>query len=202
MTISAHRSLRSVSIVILAWGVLATHAANAAEPPADVASGTEPPASDDDVRRGVSAAGLVGNGFEDGVQLGVGARLGYNLDRVYIGGTFVYHFGESREASAFGVREDVSVNVYYFGAELGYDLSAGPLTLRPYAGFGNGTARGCIGDVCDTDSRAYIAPGAALLYPLTPAIFAGGDARFVIPLDDDGSDFDHLALFATVGGYF
>jgi hypothetical protein len=47
-----------------------------------------------------------------------------------------------------------------------------------------------------------VAPGAALLFPLSSTIFAGGDARFVIPLDDDDSDFDHLALFATIGGYF
>jgi hypothetical protein len=96
----------------------------------------------------------------------------------------------------------VSVNIYYFGGEIGYELPAGPLVLRPYLGAGLGTARGCINDICDTESRAYLAPAAALLYPLSDQVFAGGDARYLIPLDDDDSDFDHFALFATVGGYF
>lgn len=173
--------------------------AAAAEPPPDVPSDAESPAT---AASGLSAAGLVGNGFEDGVNFGVGARLGTALQRVYLGGTFVYHFGEERTATMLGHQADVSVNIYYFGGEVGYDLFAGPLIVRPYAGLGLGTARGCIEDTCDTESRAYLAPGAAALYPLSERVFAGGDARYVIPLDDDGSDFDHLALFATLGGYF
>lgn len=183
--------------------ILVTQLAASAEPPADDASSSPPAASDAAARtNGLSAAGLVGNGFEDGVNLGVGARLGYELERVYLGGTFVYHFGEERSASAFGFTRTVSVNVYYFGGELGYDLSAGPLVARPYVGLGIGTARGCIDSACDTESRAYVAPGAAVLYPVADRIFVGADARYVVPLDDDGSDFDHFALFATVGGYF
>jgi hypothetical protein len=64
-----------------------------------------------------------------------------------------------------------------------------------------GTARGCFGDICDTESRAYLAPGVAALFPVAERVFVGADARFVIPMDDDNSDFDHFALFATVGGY-
>ncbi|MCA9596757.1 MAG: hypothetical protein KC776_25755 [Myxococcales bacterium] len=146
---------------------------------------------------GWSAAALLGNGFEDGVKLGAGARAGVSLSRLYLGGTFVYHFGESRSAGALG-GSDVSVNIWYFGGEAGYDFAAGPVLLRPYGGFGVGTARGCVGSTCDTDSRMYVAPGVALIAPLSDSFFAGGDARFVVPLDDN-SDFDHFALFGFAG---
>lgn len=190
---------RFVIVNLCAAAVSAT--ALAQEPPPDAPSeaAAPPPAA---LGKGLSAAGLIGNGFEDGVNLGIGARLGYNLERIYLGGTFVYHFGESRDASVLGSSYDVSVNVYYFGGELGYDFAAGPVLIRPYAGFGSGTARACVEDTCDSESRAYIAPGGALLYPVHQTIFVGADARFVIPLDDDENDFDHLALFATLGGYF
>ncbi len=150
---------------------------------------------------GWSAAALAGNGFEDGVNMGVGARLGVTTSRLYLGGTFVYHFGETRTATLLGSSADVSVNIWYFGGEAGYDFSAGPVVLRPYGGFGIGTARGCIGNVCDNDSRAYIAPGLALIAPLSDSVFVGGDARFVVPLDDD-SDFDHFGLFGFAGAHF
>jgi hypothetical protein len=148
---------------------------------------------------GWSAAALAGNGFEDGVNMGAGARLGLTTSRLYLGGTFVYHFGESRSATLLGQSADVSVNIWYFGGEAGYDFFAGPVILRPYAGFGIGTARGCIGNVCDTDSRAYLAPGVALIAPLSDAFFVGGDARYVVPLDDNNSNFDHFGLFGFAG---
>ena len=143
-----------------------------------------------------SAALLLGNGFEDGVNLGIGARAGAHLDALYLGGTFVYHFGESRSSTFLGQRLEASVNVYYFGGEVGYELPAGPVVLRPYAGLGLGTARGCLGDSCDTESRVYVAPGLVLLYPVGP-VQIGADVRYVQPLDDDGTNFDHFGLFAT-----
>lgn len=174
--------------------------AQAKEPASD--TGQSPPRAEQHTlpTQGLSLAGLVGNGFEDGVNVGFGARVGYGFDRVYVGGTLVYHLGETRKANTLGGSEDVSVNVWYFGGELGYDLAAGPLIVRPYGGVGMGTARGCLGGTCDTESRAYLAPGVTALYPLSDRLFAGVDARFVVPLDDD-SDFDHFGLFATVGGY-
>lgn len=169
--------------------------------PATADSATTPPESAASSRTfdGLSAALLVGNGFEDGVNVGFGARLGTNLDRLYLGGTGVYHLGESRSASALGQNVDASLNIYYFGAEAGYDFSAGPILLRPYGGFGLGTARGCVNGSCDTESRAYIAPGVSVLAFVSDAFFVGGDARFVVPLDDDGSNFDHFGLFAFAG---
>ena len=178
----------------------AQEAAETAEP-ASADAATTPEASSATARQfdGWSAAVLAGNGFEDGVNVGFGGRLGMNLEQLYIGGTGMYHLGESRSSSFLGRSQDVSVNIYYFGGEAGYDFAAGPVILRPYGGFGLGTARGCINDTCDTESRAYIAPGLSVLASVSQSLFVGGDARFVVPLDDDGSDFDHFGLFAFAG---
>jgi hypothetical protein len=188
-----------IAIPLLAIA-LAPSLARAEDPPPDTSSTAPHEGHASLPTDGLSLAGLAGNGFEDGVNVGFGARLGYGFNRLYLGGTFVYHLGESRDANVLGQSEDVSVNIWYFGGEVGYDVAAGPLLVRPYAGLGMGTARGCFGSACDTESRAYIAPGVAALFPLSDRLFAGGDARFVVPLDDD-SDFDHFGLFATVGGY-
>ena len=84
---------------------------------------------------GLSAAVLAGDGFKDGLNLGFGARVGYNIDKIYVGGTFVYHLGKSED---FGTLSS-KANVYYFGAEGGYDLPAGPVVVRPYLGVGYAT---------------------------------------------------------------
>src|SRR5262245_34083963 len=82
---------------------------------------------------GASAGLLVGNGFKDGFNVGIGARGGFTLPmNVYVGGTFVYHLGKS-ESTPIG---DISFKTMYFGAEGGYDVSAGPLTVRPFLGLG------------------------------------------------------------------
>ncbi len=188
-----------LSVWVAAPAASAQEATDSTTPTAD--SATTPQASPADARYfdGWSAALLAGNGFEDGVNVGFGGRLGMNAERLYLGGTFVYHLGESRSATFLGQTQEASVNIYYFGGEAGYDFAAGPVVLRPYGGFGLGTARGCLNDTCDTESRAYIAPGLTVLASVGGSLFVGGDARFVVPLDDDGSNFDHFGLFAFAG---
>ncbi|HMR08623.1 MAG TPA: hypothetical protein PKA88_22735 [Polyangiaceae bacterium] len=199
---------RTQTILSLSFGIFSSvfaQLASAQEPveaPAPQSDAATPTAADATDARGFdgwSAALLAGNGFEDGVNVGFGGRLGMNAERLYLGGTFVYHLGESRSATFLGQTQEASVNIYYFGGEAGYDFAAGPVVLRPYGGFGLGTARGCLNDTCDTESRAYIAPGLAVLASVGGSLFVGGDARFVVPLDDDGSDFDHFGLFAFAG---
>lgn len=151
-----------------------------------------------------SVGALFGYGFKDGLNLGFGARGGYTLPaNVYIGGTFLYHLGKS-ESTPFG---DVSANIYYFGAEGGYDFSAGPVVIRPYLGLGMATVKVKIpgmdlgggvstGSMSASDSKFAAWPGATLLYPID-SFFVGADARFLVV-----SDYNAFSLYATGGLQF
>src|SRR5437868_5381389 len=71
---------------------------------------------------GASVGVLAGNGFKDGYNLGFGARGGVTLPlNVYVGGTLVYHLGKSESISGL----DVKQNLFYLGAEGGYELGLG-----------------------------------------------------------------------------
>ncbi len=148
-----------------------------------------------------SVAGLVGYGFKDGVNFGLGVRGGYTLPmNLYLGGTFVYHLGKSQSTSV----GDASTNLYYFGVEGGYDIAAGPVVIRPYLGLGPATAKATVPgfnlggvsfpETTVSDTRFALWPGASVLYPIGPA-FIGADARFLIV-----EDFNAFSMFAT-GGY-
>jgi hypothetical protein len=145
-----------------------------------------------------SVGALLGYGFEDGLKLGLGVRGGYTLPmNVYLGGTFVYHLGESESAGGI----EASANLYYLGFEGGYDIAAGPVVIRPYLGLGAATASvkldgGPFGNVSDSETRFGAWPGATLIYPIGSA-FVGGDARFLIVEDSNA-----FGLFATGGLQF
>jgi hypothetical protein len=145
-----------------------------------------------------SAALLVGNGFKDGYGVGIGARGGVTLPmNVYVGGTFLYHLGKTEG--------DVTANVWFLGAEGGYDIGVGPLTLRPYLGLGYAHLAVSGGDVCaagtclslsDSDGKVALWPGATALFGLG-SFFVGADLRYTVLLDvDDGNAF---GAFATAG---
>jgi hypothetical protein len=152
-----------------------------------------------------SAAFLLGDGFKDGIGLGLGARGGYTLPmNLYLGGTFIYHLGKSEGG--------VSEHFYYFGVEGGYDLAAGPLIVRPYLGLGDSTvtASGTIagfGSVSTSSSSLALWPGATALYPIGN-LLVGADARYVIvtssSTDSSGNSSTPsvFSLFATVGYQF
>lgn len=143
-----------------------------------------------------SVAGLLGYGFKDGLNLGLGIRGGYTLPmNVYLGGTFVYHLGKSEG--------DASVNVFYYGVEGGYDINAAPVVVRPYLGLGAATVKakipgipGLFPETSASDTKFSVWPGASVLYPIGSG-FVGGDARFLIV-----SDYNAFSLFATGGVQF
>jgi hypothetical protein len=147
-----------------------------------------------------SVGALVGWGFNGGAKLGFGVRAGYTLPmHVYLGAQFVYHLGESEYGG--------TANFFYPGVEGGYELSLGPLLVRPYLGIGPmildknlgsvtvGTTTNSLG----SNSTTYFAvwPGVTGLYPITPQIFVGADLRYVIL-----SDYSHFAAFLTGGARF
>jgi hypothetical protein len=152
---------------------------------------------------GASAGILVGNGFKDGYNVGFGARGGFTLPLgVYIGGTFVYHLGKS-ESTPGG---DLTTHLFYFGPEGGYELSAGPLTVRPYLGLGYASfsasvPQSCSAGICGggptlTDSKLAVWPGATALFPVGN-LFIGADLRYVVLLDT--TDANAFSIFLTGG---
>src|SRR5262245_22452350 len=92
-----------------------------------------------------SAGILVGNGFKDGYNIGVGARAGVSLPLLplYVGGTFVYHLGKT-ETTAIG---DVTTRIFYLGPEAGYETGFFPLSIRPYLGLGYASISASVPDV-------------------------------------------------------
>ncbi len=155
---------------------------------------------------GASAGILVGNGFKDGYNVGFGARAGFTLPLgVYIGGTFVYHLGKS-ESTPGG---DLTTHLFYLGPEGGYELSAGPLTVRPYLGLGYASfsasvPQSCAAGICGggatlTDGKLAVWPGATALFPVGN-LFVGADMRYVVLLDT--TDANAFSVFLTGGMRF
>jgi hypothetical protein len=154
---------------------------------------------------GPSAGLLVGNGFKDGYNVGIGARGGLTLPmNLYVGGTILYHLGKTESTPA----GDITANVWYLGGEGGYDLGVGPLTIRPYLGLGYANLRVSAPDACvlgtcvgGSNSTGKLAfwPGVTGLVGLG-SIFVGADLRYVLLVDvDDGNAF---SAFATGGMSF
>jgi hypothetical protein len=171
---------------------LATSRSNAATPEAPEA---EP------ARGKVAIAGLVGQGIgfshadEGPYRLGFGVRAGITLpQRVYLGGTFVYHGGTSRDGA--------SGNVFYLGGEAGYDFGTGPVVVRPYIGLGILSARASVSrlgySASDSKSYLYVAPGVAVHFLLGERWFIGGDAR-VLTVPSEDSDSWNVSFLATFG---
>jgi hypothetical protein len=168
---------------------------------------------------GFSASALFGAGFNsskiksDGGSeldesvalygLGLGARIGYTLtSRIYLGGTIVYHVGQSKDEK--GVKYEGGV--LYPGVEAGYELGVGPVLLRPYAGAGfvsvklKATSGGSELDA--SGSKLGFWPGATVIYPMD-RYFLGVDLRYVIvPSVDRGGNANALSFFGTGGIHF
>jgi hypothetical protein len=141
---------------------------------------------------GPSAGLLVGNGFKDGYNIGIGVRAGFTIPvtPLYIGGTFVYHLGKT-VTTPLG---DATSKLFYLGAEGGYEAGAGPIVLRPYLGLGYASFNTDIGST--GTSKFALWPGLTALVQLV-GFFVGVDGRYVIITD--ANDFNAFALFATAG---
>ena len=149
----------------------------------------------------ISAGVLVGQGFKDGYNFGLGARAGITLPAIpiYVGGTFVYHLGKTVPGT------DVTAKVLYGGIEGGYEIGAIPLlTIRPYLGLGYASLTTSSGDIVGTgeavgslsSGKLALWPGATVLVTLA-AFFVGIDGRYVVLTDV--SDANAFTLFGTAG---
>jgi hypothetical protein len=158
----------------------------------------------------VSAGVLLGDGFGDWYGAGLGIRGGYTLPmRVYVGGTFVYHFGTSPQYPGYSG----TTKVLYAGPEGGYDIAVGPVLVRPGLGLGLALLQGnrpdCMttsaGTRCttvdDSQARFSLWPGVMGAYPIGN-FFLGADARYVIVMGEGSGDVSAFSLFLTGGMVF
>ncbi len=151
-------------------------------------------------RAGASAGILVGWGFDSAYKFGLGARGGYTLpQKIYIGGTFVYHFGSSESDGLVSTSE----HLFYLGPEGGYDLvipSVPQLLIRPYLGLGfesvsvsiSGTP--IVGNGSSSASGFSFWPAVTGLYSFTPNISAGLDMKVVVATFGNGDTAFTLSL--------
>lgn len=161
---------------------LAPGASAAGDAPPSGRPGAGRPALDDDR---FSVAPLLGFGT-DHLELGVGVRAGKTafVEHLWVGGTAVYHAGQSTSGAVNGVRYEASSSVFYVGPEVGYDIELGPVILRPYGGVGLAamSASATTGGVSasDTVTKLVLWPGATVLYGVPASrFFVGGDTRLL-----------------------
>ena len=152
-------------------------------------------------RRGVLAVFC-----DENLKLGVGIRAGYTLPQnVYVGGTFVYHFGTSSETTVAGRTVGASMHLFYPAAEAGYDIRFGRALVRPYAGvgmlFASATIKGLNGqDASASNTSLGIFPGVTASYDVPRSnVFVGADLRLLF--STEGGD-PSLGAFVTGGMRF
>jgi opacity protein-like surface antigen len=138
-----------------------------------------------------------GISLEDGQNpwgVGLGLRGGYNLDQIYLGARFIYYLGEST-STPLG---DASVNLWELGLEVGYDLPAGGLTIRPALGLGLDNVSVDAGFGSASKAYFYLAPGASALFDISDNMFLGVDARLQLVFADPDM-IKSIVLLATFG---
>jgi len=139
---------------------------------------------------------LLGYGFDLGNDrnfwgLGLGARGGYNLRKIYLGGRFVYQFGTTQEdrAQNGAVLRNYAWHHWDLGFEAGYDLAPmDRLIVRPELGLGlanfSDYLRNTTSETSNSTLSVYFALGATVTYDITPDFFLGGDSRLQIVFGD------------------
>src|SRR3954447_2669894 len=71
-----------------------------------------------------------------GVGLGLDAGITLPVLPIYVGGRFMYYFGDSASFSEGGVGLKLDAHYVMYGVDLGYDAELGPIVLRPGLGIG------------------------------------------------------------------
>jgi hypothetical protein len=165
------------------------------------ADGSDAAPAGDGPDKPISVGLLLGYGIslEDGPNawgLGFGVRGGYNLDAIYLGARFVYYLGASEGSGP----AEVTLNIWEFGIEGGYDVDAGGVIIRPGLGLGLAgiSLDSSFGSASETEF--FIAPGASLLFDVSENIFIGADARFKFVLSDPSAKA--ITLLANAGMRF
>jgi hypothetical protein len=164
--------------------------------PADADVAPAAPKKRDALGEGVSVAPLADYGTSKVYGFGIGGRVGYtHSSHLYFGGAFNYHFG--------GSNGPYSYKLFYLGPEVGYNVAAGPVTVRPYLGGGVGSLRttyhgtgyvsaagggaGVTQDYNGQSQTAFFWPGVTIFVPVTNEIALGADVRLFLAPGQDAS---------------
>lgn len=130
---------------------------------------------------GYTASAGLDEGAPDpmGPALGLRAGLTLPMTDLYLGGLFLYHFGDSVDLPG----GEASNSSYMLGAEVGYELGFGPLVLRPSLGVGTlqssvSVDSGVASLEADSEGALYVSPGAALMVKL--GLLVGAEIRYNI----------------------
>ncbi len=154
-----------------------------------------PPEPDSGPVNKVSAGLLIGYGisFEDANPwgFGLGLRAGYNFGGFHLGGRFAYQFGGDYESpradnTGSGYRVTETWSLWEVGPEVGYDIFAGDVDIRPYIGVGlaivSRDVEATFADPAssETAGHPFLAPGVSLLFSPSDSFFLGIDARLQV----------------------
>jgi len=157
-------------------------------------------------------AGVVGgysavvgeDGGPDPFGVGIGARAGLTLPStsVYVGGLFLFNLGQSASLGTAGA--ELSTNSLMLGGEAGYELSLGPLVLRPSLGLGLlSVSESVAGQVMGLSyeygggQAFYVSPGINALLKL--GLLLGAELRYNAVA---GEPADSVSALAMLGLYF
>ncbi|MFN8359977.1 MAG: hypothetical protein U0264_08680 [Candidatus Kapaibacterium sp.] len=146
---------------------------------------------------GMSAGLLFGCSFHAGADFGTGLRLGCTMNRLYFGGSFLYHWGSEWTENTSTSLTISNRSGYSVTGELGYDIMLGKAAIvRPYVAIGvtafveNTENKKEILDTTDILFSVYsdrqsthyllVSPGLQVQFPVTRDVFIGGDVRYSI----------------------
>jgi hypothetical protein len=115
---------------------------------------------------------------------GLGGRAGASIFNVYAGVSFMYYLGGSESTppsviAAGGTGGTLSAKAILYGVDIGYNISAVFLTVRPQLGIGNFVLNGKIDGISTSGHNLYLEPGVTALIPLG-IWFAGADLNLLV----------------------
>lgn len=132
--------------------------------------------------------------------IGLGARAGIDVTKLYLGANVLYYLGGSTTTPI----AKVDAHSLLYGLELGYNLEIlDLLTIRPQIGGGNYTLTTSVGDASSSKSNLYLEPAVVGLIGLKP-LFVGADlGLLVLPGfsqgQQDSKTYTAVTMHAQIG---
>jgi|GEM_PF-6459635 len=161
---------------------------------------------------GAEVGGDIGYGlkpFHDGYDpnpygFGLGLHGGVEISSFYLGASFRYFLGASKDVTLplVGVQH-VSINALQVGAELGYQVTIGPVTLRPYVWGGPTIYTGTLGSASTSSTHVTLAPAGHVHVKVFGPAFVGADVRYNFLIGNKDDDFTtQLTIMGSLGVAF